>query len=190
MKKLIYVFFASVLSLSGCGDAAGDFDFVISPDSMPVIKATAQSCLSKQNATTGVPATYDITANYAQIRGMSFSFAGTTKALVIYTIEFKFDGFTYTAAGDSLLALNKTWWEKGEAVIGGPNRPWYSDSSKTYTPGTEVKIDCPLYLSGLPSGVAYQKSGTATVYGTFEDAAGNVEPAQAMGFLTISWRGD
>lgn len=190
MKKLIYAFFAMSLSLSGCSGSTGDFEFVISPDTLPVIKSTAQSCLSKQNATTGVPPTYDITANYARITGMSFTFVSTTKALSIYTIEFKLDGYTYTAAGDSLLALNKTWWDTGEAVIGGPSRKWYSDASKTYTPGTDIKIDCPLYLSALPSGVAYQKTGTATVYGTFEDAAGNVESAQAMGFVTVTWRGD
>jgi hypothetical protein len=190
MKKLIYAFFAISLSLSGCSGTAGDFDFVISPDTITVIKSTAQSCLSKKNATTGVPPTYDVSANYARISGMSFSFASTTKSLVIYTIEFKLDGYTYTAAGDSLLSLNADWWETGEAVVGGPSRKWYSDASKNYTPPTNVKIDCPLFLSALPSGAAYQKSGSATVYGTFEDAAGNVESAQAMGFVTVTWRGD
>ena len=190
MRKLLYIFFAVSLSLSGCGGTAGDFDFAISPDTVQAIKSNTASCLSKRSTTDGSTPPNDVTANYAQIKGVSFSYPSTTKSLVIDTIEFKFDGFTQTVAGDALLALNLQWMEKGEAVVGGPLRPWYSDSAKTYTPAKSIKIDCPLYLSGLPSGVAYQKSGSATVYGRFEDAANNEDPAQAMGFVTVIWRGD
>lgn len=193
MKKLIYSFFAITLSLSGCSGGTGDFEFVISPDTTAVIKATAISCLSKKSAQdTGTVPTYDVTANFAQVKGMSFSFTSSTKALIINTIEFKFDGFpTVTVSGDQLLSLNTVWWEAGEAVISGPpGRQKYSKPAETYNPANAVKIDCPLYISGLPSGVAYQKSGSATAYGTFEDAAGNVESAQSMGFVTVTWRGD
>jgi hypothetical protein len=191
MKKLIYSFFAMSLALSGCSGSTGDFEFVISPDTVSAIKAPAISCLAKRTAATGgTTPTADITANYAQIKGMSFSFANDTKTLIINTIEFKLDGYSFTLAGDALLSLNKVWWDKGEAAVGGPSRPWYSNTALTYTPAPEVKIDCPLYLGSLPSGAAYQKSGSATVYGTFEDAAGNVESAQSMGFVTITWRGD
>lgn len=193
MKKLIYAFFAMSLSLSGCSGSAGDFEFVISPDTTAVIKSTAISCLSKKNAADGgtVP-TYDVSANFAQIKGMSFSFSSSTKALVINTVEFKFDGLsTITISADQLLSLNSVWWETGEAVISGPaGRKAYADAAVSYNPASTVKIDCPLYISGLPSGPAYQKSGSATVYGTFEDAAGNIESAQAQSFVTVTWRGD
>ena len=193
MKKLIYAFFAMSLSLSGCSGSAGDFEFVISPDTTAVIKSTAISCLSKKNAADGdtVP-TYDVAANFAQIKGMSFSFSSSTKALVINTIEFKIDGLpTVTVSADQLLSLNSVWWDAGEAVVSGPaGRKKYSDAADTYNPASDVKIDCPLYLSGLPSGPAYQKSGSATVYGTFEDAAGNIESAQSQSFVTVTWRGD
>jgi hypothetical protein len=172
MKKLIYSFFAMTLSLGGCSGSTGDFEFVISPDTVSAIKSTAISCLAKKNVTSGVPPTYDITANYAQIKGMSFTHSSDTQALVVSTIEFKFDGgIAVTIAGDQLLALNQDWWDKGEAVVGGPSRQWYSDATKSYTPAKAIKIDCPLYLSGLPAGVAY-------------------EPAQSMGFVTVIWRGD
>lgn len=193
MKKLIYAFFAMSLSLSGCSGSAGDFEFVISPDTTAVIKSTAISCLSKKNATEGgtVP-TYDVSANFAQIKGMSFSFSSSTKALIINTVEFKFDGLsTITVSADALLSLNSVWWEAGEAVVSGPaGRKKYSNAALTYNPAPIVKIDCPLYISGLPSGPAYQKSGSATVYGTFEDAAGNIESAQAQSYVTVTWRGD
>jgi len=193
MKKLIYSFFAMALSLSGCSGSAGDFEFVISPDTTAVIKSTAISCLSKKAALdTGTSPTYDVAANFAQIKGMSFTFSSTTKALIINTIEFKFDGdSSFTISADQLLSLNSIWWDAGEAVVSGPpNRPKYSNAAVTYSPASSVKIDCPLYLSGLPAGPAYQKSGSATVYGTFEDAAGNVESAQSTSFVTVTWRGD
>lgn len=191
MKKVIYVFFASVLSLSGCGDAAGDFEFTVSPDTAQVIKSSAISCVSRKNAGTDAP-TYDITANFAQFRGLTFKFVSTEKALVINTLEFKFEGMsTLTVAADALLALNSVWWGAQEAVVGGPiDRPKYSNPLLKYSPAAEVKIDCALYLGSLPGGNAYSKSGSVTAYGHFEDAAGNIEPAQAMGFATITWRGD
>lgn len=193
MKKFIYAFFAIALSLSGCSGSEGDFEFVISPDTTSVIKSTAISCLSRKTAQdTGTTPSYDVTANFAQIKGMSFKFSSDTKALVVNTIEFKFDGIpTVTVSGDQLLSLNTIWWDAGEAVISGPaGRQKYSNAAETYNPADAVKIDCPLYIGGLPSGIAYQKSGSATAYGTFEDAAGNVESAQAMGFVTLTWRGD
>lgn len=192
MKKLIYVFFASTLSLGGCGEAASDFDFQVAPDTAQVIKSTAISCLSRKNATDGVSPTYDVTANFAQFKGLTFSSSNTSKALVLNTIEFKFDGMsTVTVSADALLSLNSIWWEAGEAVIGGPaGRKKYAKPSETYNPATTVKIDCALYLSGLPGGPAYSRSGSVMVYGTFEDDAGNIESAQAMGFATITWRGD
>ena len=191
MKKLIAVFFAMSLSLSGCGEADSDFDFQISPSTFGAIKSTAISCISKKNAVqNGTVPSYDVSANFVQIKGLTFAYENATKALIIDTIEFKIDGIALTVGGDELLALNAVWWSKGEAVVGGPLRSEYNVPSMTYTPATLIKADCPLYLSGLPSGAAYQKSGTATVYGRFEDAAGNQESAQAVGFVTITWRGD
>ncbi len=186
MKKFL---FALVFTISSGAFAAEKFDLTLSPSVVPAIRSTAMSCLAKRNAGPNTPPVYDISANYAQLRGLSFSFPNPDKALVISSIDVKLDGYSVTIAGDALNCLNNTWYQTGEAVVGGPARAVYSDNSKVYEPKQTVAIEFPLYLSSLPAGPAYQKTGTMTVYGQYENQAGEVEAAQETVPLTITWRG-
>jgi hypothetical protein len=186
LKKFL---FALVFVISSSAFAADKFDLNLSPSVGTAINAVTSSCLAKRNAGPGNPPVYDVTANFAQFKGLTFSFPSQEKALVISTVEVRFKGFAVTIAGDALNCLNNTWYQTGEAVVGGPVRAVYSDNTKTYQPKQTVAIEFPLQLSGLPSGRAYEAKGTMTVYGQFENQAGDVEDAQATVPLTIKWRG-
>jgi hypothetical protein len=65
----------------------------------------------------------------------------------------------------------------------------YSDNSKTYQPKSTVALEFPIQLSGLPGGPAYEATGTMTVYGQYENQAGDVEPAEAEVPFKVTWRG-
>lgn len=197
MKKTMLVAAMMMTGLfSGCGPADSDFEFTISPDIAPVIKAKAISCLAAKNAaSTGTSPSQDLSESYARFQNVSFTYTETTKALNIYSIDIRIEGLSSgtikeTITGDELFALNTIWYTAGEAVIGGPSRPMYKKPTTTYTPATTVTSDCPLILDSLPSGTAYQATITLTAYGYTEDSDGNQEPAQSQTFISVNYRGD
>ncbi|MFS4459686.1 hypothetical protein [Bdellovibrio sp. HCB2-146] len=193
-----FILCASLSSLLlSCSASEGDFDFAIAPDIAPVIKAKAISCLaSKTAAESNTTPTKDIEASYARFQNVSFSYPHSDRALNIFSIEVRIEGLStpqdkIIITGDDLLALNKVWWDNGEAVIGGPaQRKSYKKPLLKYDPAQIVASDCPLILGSLPGGTPYQGSVTLTAYGYVEDSAGNQEPAQAQTFISINYSGD
>ena len=197
MNKAILLCATLTSLLLGCSASEGDFDFAISPDIAPVIKAKAISCLSSKTAVeAGTTPTKDIEESYARFQNVSFSYPHTDRALNIFSIEVRIEGLSSgqikkVITGDDLLALNAVWYANGKAVVGGPaGRKSYKKPLTTYNPEQVVASDCPLILGSLPGGTAYQGSVTLTAYGFVEDSAGNQEPAQAQTFISVSYNGD
>ncbi|WP_295905114.1 hypothetical protein [uncultured Bdellovibrio sp.] len=181
MKKLLYV---SLLVLSvvlgSCSQEAGNVEVSISGSSLPLIPATAVSCLARENAGTDTP-TADISPSYFRVPTITFTRKDTTKNLIIAFIRINIPvpgsstPINCEVGGDGLAALKGTWFNSGtkEALI--PS----GDANKTFS------TDCALYCGGITMNSGTTASGTMEVFGLERDAAGNETPVKTSTTITV-----
>lgn len=162
MKKILYVLIAS-LFLASCASEDQNVEVTISSSSLPLIPATAISCLAVQNAGGDAP-TADISPSYFKIPTITFSRKDASKILIIAFIRINVPipgsatPVSCEVGGDALAALKSTWFASStkEAAI----------AAGTATDAT----DCPLYCGGIAATTQFTSSGTMEVFGLERDA--------------------
>ncbi|AFY00533.1 hypothetical protein [Bdellovibrio bacteriovorus] len=122
------------------------------------------------------------------------------KTLIVASVRLKFQGGQFSGgsyvcefSGDNLLALNDTWWAKGEAAVGGPEIASYkapTNAAERYTPAQSVSATCPIVCGGLSASNSFQASGTVDVIGFSRDSTGELTPERTTGFISIESLGD
>lgn len=198
-KVLLVSLFA--LALPNCSQQESALSATVSPSRTYVINATAKSCMTTRTQDQTNPSPNDIGAAFFQLQYLTVSWPDPTKTLIVATVRLKFTGpqfsggsYTCEFAGDNLLALNDTWYSKGEAAVGGPEIPSYkapTDAAQRYTPAASVSINCPIICGGIDASKAFQASGTVDVIGFSRDpSTGELTPERTSGFLSIESLGD
>ncbi len=198
--KVLVVTLATMF-LANCSQEESTLQASVSPSRTYVISATAKSCITKKTEDKASPSPNDVAASFFQLQYLTVSWPEVTKTLIVASIRLKFQGTQFSGgkyscefAGDNLLALNSTWWDKGEAAVGGPEIPSYSnpnDALLRYTPATSVTIDCPIVCGGIDASKAFQASGTVEIIGFSRNPTnGELLPERTTGFLTIESLGN
>lgn len=187
--------------LPNCSQSGGsELVSSISPSKTYVINASAKSCLTKRTEDPASPSPNDVGAAFFQLQYMSVYWPSDEKTLIVATVRLKFQGPQFSGgayvcefSGDSLLALNDTWYAKGEAAIGGPEIPSYkapTDTSQRYTPSNTISINCPIVCGGLSASGSFQAAGTVDIIGFSRDSSGELTPERTTGFVSIESLGD
>lgn len=182
MKKLLPVMFAVISSLLVAGCSGGDesnVEVVISSSPLPLIPATAISCLATKNAA-GDTATADITANYFKIPKITFNRKNTTKILVVAFLRIKIQipgsssQYICEYGGDGLASLSSTWWANA------------GKEASVSVGAASFATDCPLYCGGVEAANPYTATGTVEVFGLERDATSLEEtPVKVQTSITV-----
>ncbi|CAE78813.1 hypothetical protein AB1A81_03985 [Bdellovibrio bacteriovorus] len=188
------------VALPNCAQEAGQLSTSGSPSRTYVINASAKSCITKRTEDSSNPSPNDVGAAFFQVQYLNVSWPNTQKTLIVASIRLKFQGGQFSGgnyvcefAGDNLLALNDTWWSKGEAAVGGPEIASYkapTDAAQRYTPAQTVPITCPIVCGGLSASTAFQASGVIDIIGFSRDTNGELTPERTTGFISIESLGD
>lgn len=152
------------MQLMSCANEESNVEVVISNSPLPLIPATAISCLATKNAG-GDVASSDIAPSYFKVPKLTFNRKNTSKVLVIafVRITIQIPGATSPVScevgGDGLASLSSTWWASPgkEAAI--------SEGTSSFS------TDCPLYCGGVLAERQYTASGTLEIFGLERDSA-------------------
>lgn len=199
--KVLIVSMAAMVLLPNCSQTESALEATLSPSRTYVINATAKSCITKKTEDPTNPSPNDVGAAFFQLQYLTVSWPDTTKTLIVASIRLKFQGpffsggsYTCEFAGDNLLALNDTWYSKGEAAVGGPEIASYkapTDAAQRYTPATSVSITCPIICGGIDATKGFQAAGTVDIIGFSRNAStGELVPERTTGFLSIESLGE
>lgn len=161
MKKLFCILAAALL-LASCAEEDQNVEVTISSGALPLIPATAISCLAIQNAAGEAP-TADISPSYFKVPTITFSRKNASKILVIaflritITVPGSSSPVSCEVGGDGLAALRSTWYGNAskEALIAAGT--------------TSESTDCPLYCGGITATTPYTATGTMEVFGLERD---------------------
>lgn len=180
MRSVLYsVLFMMQLALLACSSEEANVSVAISQAPLPLIPASAISCVATKNSG-GDVATPDIAPSYFKVPKVTLSRKDTSKALIVALIRIKIQipgGQTPVlceVGGDSLAALSSVWWANGnkEALI-----PEGTDSFST---------DCSLYCGGVNSERPYTATGTFEIFGLERDSVSLEEtPVKVQTAVTI-----
>lgn len=180
MKVVLYSLLLILpLSLLSCSKEESNVSVVLSTSPLPLIPATAISCLAAKNAV-GDVATADIAPSYFKVPKLTFNRKDTSKVLVLALVRIKIQipgasiPISCEVGGDSLAALSSVWWSSGskEAAI-----PEGTDTFST---------DCSLYCGGVNAEQPYTATGTVEIFGLERDSATLDEaPVKIQTTLTI-----
>ena len=188
------------VTLPNCSQEASQLSATVSPSRTYVINASAESCITKETEDPTNPSPNDVGAAFFQVQYLTIAWPNVQKTLIVASIRLKFQGPQFSGgayvcefAGDNLLALNDTWWNKGEAAVGGPEIASYkapTDTAQRYTPAQSISMTCPIVCGGLSASTAFQASGTVDIIGFSRDTTGELTPERTTGFISIESLGD
>lgn len=168
MKKILLI--ALVLPfLSACGSGEQNLDVSASSSSVPLIPASATSCLAQRQASSGTTPTSDISASYFRLAKLTFTKRNVANDLYIDLVKITVDipGLTTTyectVGGDALAALRLDWY-------GGTST---SAHVAVIPAGTaSMTTECPLYCGGITTTQLFSTTATMEVRG-YEQAPGS-----------------
>lgn len=165
--------------LMSCANEESNVEVAIATSPLPLIPATAISCLATKNAG-GDVATADIAPSYFKVPKLTFNRKDSAKILVIAFVRIKIQipgaaaPVSCEVGGDGLAALSQTWWANGAKEASIPA------GTSTYS------TDCPLYCGGILAETPYTASGTLEVFGLERDATTLEEsPVKVQTAITI-----
>ncbi len=180
MKVVLYSLLLIVpLSLLSCSQEESNVSVVASSSPLPLIPATAISCLAAKNAG-GDVATADIAPSYFKVPKLTFNRKETSKVLVLALVRIKIQipggqaPVSCEVGGDALAALSDVWWNSGNKEAAVP------EGADTFS------TDCSLYCGGVNSEQPYTASGTMEIFGLERNSATLEEsPVKIQTTITI-----
>ncbi|QDK36845.1 hypothetical protein DOE51_04165 [Bdellovibrio sp. NC01] len=153
-----------------------------SAQSVPLIPASATSCLAQRQASTGTTPTSDVSASYFRVAKLTFTKKNKANDMYIDLVRITVDipgissQYVCTVGGDALAALNATWY--------GSN----TSGHQAYIPaGTEsMTTDCALYCGGIDTTQLFSATATMEIRG-YEQAPGSDEqnPVRTTTYFTV-----
>ncbi|MGZ3772467.1 MAG: hypothetical protein ACXVCY_01955 [Pseudobdellovibrionaceae bacterium] len=159
-NSLMYgLFFFFFQVLAACSQEDANVSVNVTASALPLIPATAVSCLAQKNAGSSV-ATGDIAASYFKLPVITFTRKDTSKILVVSLVSITINtpGSTTPISckfgGDTLAALSSTWWS--------------SSTKEASVPAGQATFatDCPLYCGGINTGnTPYTSTGLMEIFG-------------------------
>ncbi|WP_157684676.1 hypothetical protein [Bdellovibrio bacteriovorus] len=190
MKKLILMssLMTAALLLGSCGQQEEvNTEFSVTTSPLPLIPAKAISCYSKLITGIGQTPTQDVEADYFRIPTFKFWRANNSNDLVISLIRITYNlpgstpGESAQASkceisGDSLRALNTTWWKNyTEAIVPGGSG----------SPDSPFQTDCAAYCGGVKASGQFTTTGTVEIFGLERAPNGDETPVKLQGYVTI-----
>ncbi|KHD89950.1 MAG: hypothetical protein OM95_00840 [Bdellovibrio sp. ArHS] len=179
MKKIMYVLILVLTAnLMACAQEDGNVDVSITSSTLPLIPATAVSCLAQRNAGSDA-ATPDVSASYFKIPVITFTRKDTSKTLIIAFIRVSIQipgsasPVTCEYGGDQLAALRTEWFNNATKEAAIPV------GEASYATG------CAMYCGGINSTNQFVATGTLEVFGLERDDSQNETPVKVQTTITI-----
>ncbi|WP_413569561.1 hypothetical protein ACLWBD_03755 [Bdellovibrio sp. HCB117] len=179
MKKIMYVLLLLMsANLVACSQEDSNVEVSITSSPLPLIPATAVSCLAQENAGDDV-ATADISASYFKIPTITFNRKDTSKTLIVAFIRVSIQipgsatPVTCEYGGDQLAALRGNWFDSLTKEAAIP----VGEASYATT--------CPMYCGGINATNQFVATGTMEVFGLERDTNQDETPVKVQTSITI-----
>jgi len=190
LEKLIFLSFAVLGLFTSC---SGTSHLSVNNPSQQtyLIPAQTQSCYAKTQATSGTTITYDVSAKYFELQGVTISWNDPNTTLYVAVIYLKFmvpstnTLYTCTIAGNELLATN----------VLTPPAGWNATGIATVGPNSTVALTCPITCGGVTTAttdgngnsvdVGFTNSASMEVIGFAQDASLHQTPASITSYFDV-----